>query len=204
MPAVRRVQCAEEANDRLGGNGDLIARVPFSVVGMGRDADTIGVVALAVGEQAVDFVKTIRMHPRAVIVGLFSTVEQIARTELLRYAENGSPIGVRAAFHLEEVLRQRLGKLHIGIRGRAEVANIGVIGTFLEIHPLHKLRDDGVHVRVALAVRVRGQVQRHIVEEDSDIRAVVEIEAAKKVLVGLAATRVLRDDEAGHCLQNLA
>src|SRR5208282_1505444 len=69
---------------------------------------------------------------------------------------------------------------------------------------LDKLRDDGVHIGVALAVRVRGQVQRHTVEENGDIRAMVEIEAAKKILVGLAAARVLRDDETGKRLQNLS
>ena len=78
------------------------------------------------------------------------------------------------------------------------------IRAFLEVHPLHKLRDDDVHVRVALAVRVRRQVQRRIVDEDGEIRAVVEIEAAKIILVGLAAAGVLRDDETGNRLQNLS
>jgi hypothetical protein len=43
-------------------------------------------------------------------------------------------------------------------------------------------------------VRVRGQVKRHLVDKNSKIRTVIEIEAAKKILVGLAATGVLRDD----------
>ena len=64
--------------------------MPFSVVSAGRDADTIGVVALAVGQQAVEFGKSIRMHPWAVVVIRFSAVQQTARTELLRCAENGS------------------------------------------------------------------------------------------------------------------
>ena len=50
-------------------------------------------------------------------------------------------------------------------------------------------------------MRVRWQVKRHIVEENGDIGAVVEIEAAKEILVGLAAAGVLRDDEAGNRLQ---
>ena len=53
-------------------------------------------------------------------------------------------------------------------------------------------------------MRVRWQVQRHIVEENGEIRAVVKIEAAKKILVGLAATGVLRDDETGNRLQNFS
>ncbi len=53
-------------------------------------------------------------------------------------------------------------------------------------------------------MRVRRQVKRHIVEENGEICAVVEIEAAKKILVGLAAAGVLRDDETGNRLQNFS
>ena len=51
---------------------------------------------------------------------------------------------------------------------------------------------------------VRRQVQRHIVQENGEIRAVVEIEAAKKILVGLAPAGVLSDDETGNRLQNFS
>ena len=53
-------------------------------------------------------------------------------------------------------------------------------------------------------MRVRRQVQRHIVDENGEIRAVIEIEAAKKILVGLAAAGVLRDDDAGNRLQDFS
>ena len=57
VAAVSRVQCAEVTNSvgrrwcgvDLGGNGDLIARVPFPVVTAGRDAGSFGVVAPALG-----------------------------------------------------------------------------------------------------------------------------------------------------------
>ena len=87
------------------------------------------------------------MRPWAVIVIRFSAEQQIARAELLRYAENSPPIAKHAAFHLEEVLGQRLEKFQMGRSSRAIVADISVIRAFLEIHPLHKLRDDDVHVR---------------------------------------------------------
>ena len=52
VAAVRRVQCAKVTNvgfagdwGLLGGKGDLIARVPFSVVDVSSDAGAIGVVA---------------------------------------------------------------------------------------------------------------------------------------------------------------
>ena len=53
-------------------------------------------------------------------------------------------------------------------------------------------------------MRVRRQIQRHAVEENGEIRAVIEIEAAKEILVGLAAAGVLRDDHARNRLQNFS
>src|SRR6266702_4164455 len=119
------------------------------------------------------------MRPWAVIVIRLSAIKQTARTELLRYAENQPSIAIRAAFHPEEVLGQSLEKFQMGRSSRAIVADIGVIRALLEIHPLHKLRNDGVHVRVPLAVRIRRQVQRHNVDESCEIRAVDELKAAK-------------------------
>ena len=63
----------------------------------GRDAETVGVSAPAVGYQAVEFGITIRVLPWAVIVIRFSTHQQIARPKLLRGAENAPPIAQRAA-----------------------------------------------------------------------------------------------------------
>jgi hypothetical protein len=45
---------------------------------------------------------------------------------------------------------------------------------------------------------MRWKVQRHIVEENGEICAVVEIESAKKILVGLAAAGVLSNDDTGN------
>ena len=89
----------------------------------------------------------------------------------------------------------------MGISSRAIVANIRGIRTLPVIHAVHKLRHDGVHVRISLAVRMRRQVQRHVVEENGEICAVIEIEPAKKILVSFAPAGVLSDDDAGNRLQ---
>ena len=49
--------------------------------------------------------------------------------------------------------------------GRTEITHVGVVRAFLVIYALHKFRDDRIHVRVTLAVRVRRQVERHVIEE---------------------------------------
>src|SRR5271168_4045182 len=103
IAAVGRVECAEEADERDSVIGDLIAGVPLSVVSAGCDAETVGGVSLAVGQQAVEFVVVVRMRPWAVIVRSFAAVQQRAGAELLRYAEDRSAKTVHAAFDLKEV-----------------------------------------------------------------------------------------------------
>jgi hypothetical protein len=53
-------------------------------------------------------------------------------------------------------------------------------------------------------VRVRRQVKRHTVEENREVRAVVEIEATQKILVSFAAAGMLSDDDTGNRLQNFS
>ena len=55
-----------------------------------------------------------------------------------------------------------------------------------------------------VTVTVRGQIQRHPVEERGEVRAVIEIDAAQKVLVGFPAARVLCDNDAGHGFKDFA
>src|SRR5262249_59992494 len=104
----------------------------------------------------------------------------------------------------EKVGGKRLKKSKRGCPRRAVVAYIRGVRTFLVIHALYKFGDDGVHVRVAFAVRVRGEVQGHIVEENGEVGTVVEIEAAKKILVGFAAAGVLSDDDTGNRFQDFS
>ena len=51
---------------------------------------------------------------------------------------------------------------------------------------------------------VAGQVHRHARDGRAEVGAVIEVEATQEVLVGLAVTGMLRDDQAGHDLQQLA
>jgi hypothetical protein len=53
-------------------------------------------------------------------------------------------------------------------------------------------------------MRMRAHIDRHVIDRDREIRAVIEIVAAQKILVGFALAAVLRHDEAGRGLQDLA
>src|SRR5688572_30179499 len=50
---------------------------------------------------------------------------------------------------------------------------------------------------------MRGHVHRHAVDAGREIGAVIQVEAAQKVLVRLAAAAVLSDDQPGHYFEQL-
>ena len=55
-----------------------------------------------------------------------------------------------------------------------------------------------------MAVGVRRHVDRHAGDRRREVGAVIEVEAAQVVLVGLALAAVLADDDARHGLEHFA
>ncbi len=92
---------------------------------------------------------------------------------------------------------------HVGGAGQGEVASVGAVGPLAVVLPLDDLGDQAVEVQIALAMAVGAEVHLHVVDVGGEVRAVIEVEAPKEVLVGLAAAGVLGGDHAGHRLQQL-
>ncbi len=84
---------------------------------------------------------------------------------------------------------------------RSEVADVRRVGALGRVDARDRLGDDEVQVREALAVRVAHGVDGHVVDEERHVGAVVEVEAAREVLLRLAAAGVLHGEEAGHDLE---
>ena len=105
---------------------------------------------------------------------------------------------------LRDALRQTIHIVHAHRTGSREVALFGKVGAFLVGNAVYEFGDDEVQIGVALAMRVRSHVDRHAGHRGGEIRPMVEVEAAQEVLVGFAVTAVLRDDQAGHSLQQFS
>lgn len=69
-----------------------------------------------------------------------------------------------------------------------EIAHIGKIGALAVFDPLDQLRRYGVEIEITLTVGMGAQIERHAVEGGRKIRAVIQIEPAQEVLIGLART----------------
>ena len=77
------------------------------------------------------------------------------------------------------------------IAGGGEIALVGKVGPFADVERADRLRHQPVQVGIALAVRMGAHVDRHVVDGDREIGAVIEIVAAQKILVGFALAGVL-------------
>jgi hypothetical protein len=67
-----------------------------------------------------------------------------------------------------------------------------------------KVEEGTIEVSIALPMGMRAHVDRHVVDIDRHIGAVVEIVTTQEVLVGFALAAVLRDDQSGRRLKDFA
>ena len=109
-----------------------------------------------------------------------------------------------ADLDLREAPLQAVDGVEIDGAGGGEIALAREVGAFAVGEAAHDLGDHEVGVGIALAVAVRAHVDGHAVDGDGEVGAVVEVEAAQEVLVGLAFPAVLGDDEAGCGLEQLS
>jgi hypothetical protein len=114
------------------------------------------------------------------------------------------PLGVEAASgDLDGVLLDVVTSQEIDHGGGGEVAVLGEVWPLQDIDGADGLGDEKVQVRVALAMRMTAHVHGQAVDEERDIGAMVRVEPADQVLLGLAAALVLADDQSRHQAQDV-
>ncbi len=129
--------------------------------------------------------------------------EQVAAPESHR-AGTDDPVEIELTeTRLQKRPLQPIDVLDAGGSGRREVADVGVIRPLAELEYLDQLGNQQVDVEVALAVAMARQIEGYALERRREVGAVIEVEAAQKELVGLAAAGVLGGDQPGNALQNL-
>lgn len=94
--------------------------------------------------------------------------------------------------------------MELGPAGTAEVAQLGVIDAEAIVEVVNQFRYQDAHVGIALAMGMGGHVDRHALDPSLEIGAVIEVESPDEVLVRLAVTRVLGDDQTRDGLEQLA
>ena len=85
-----------------------------------------------------------------------------------------------------------------------EIAFVGEIRPLAHVDGADRFRHQPVQVRIALAMGMGAHVDRHVVDPDRHVGAVVEIIAAQKILVGFALAAVLGHDQAGNRFEDFS
>jgi len=101
-------------------------------------------------------------------------------------------------------VRQGLHVIDLHRPGGVEVAQSREIGPLAVLQGADQLGDHEIEIGIALAMRMGTHVDRLVVERDIDIGAMVEIEAAQEILVGLALAAMLGDYQPRHDLERFA
>ena len=88
--------------------------------------------------------------------------------------------------------------------GAGKIALIRVVGTLLVIDTFDQFRDQKIQVHITLTVGMAAGIDRHPGNKSSEVGAMIKVEAAQKILVSLAFTTMLGDDQTRHKFQHLA
>ncbi len=91
-----------------------------------------------------------------------------------------------------------------GAAGGDEIAIISGIDAFAIFQVADQLGHQKIEVHITLTVRVTDHIDRHTHHRSGEVAAVVKIETAQEILVGLAVAGVLGDDHAGNGFQHFS
>ena len=204
--AVSRVQRAIEADQPLGDGAlrDLVGRMEGIVHVHAGEREPVVHIALAVVQHQVALVVIVRDRPRSIVVHIFRRGQEVAGAHGTRHRAEPAVIAERTGGHQCEVVGQRVHVVDLHRPGRVEIAEIREIRALAVMQGADQLGDHEIEIGITLAVPVGAHVDRHVVERDVDIGAVIEVKAAQKILVGLALPAVLRDDQSRHDLEHFA
>ena len=130
------------------------------------------------------------------------TVDRISIFQMNGIAYEAALISERADTACN-LARKFVGYANMVGPDNAKIADIGVKWAFSVVDPACELRNEKIDVGVALAVCVGGFIDGHVVNEAREVCSVIQIEAAKKILVGFAFAGMDGYDETRHGLQQL-
>ena len=183
--------------------GNLIAAGPAVVVGAEGQADPAVRRFAQPAQQPARGALVHRQLPGAVVDAVVDAGDQGAGGSAQAAGNQAAAFAVLADAALDQI-RRVVHPAQLGAAGGGEVAVAQAVAALAVVVAGQQLGNQEVEVQVALAVTVRGQVERHALDRDGEVGAVIQVEAPREVLVGLALAAVLRGDEAGNQLEQVA
>ena len=204
--AVARVQSAVTIDQPLLDRAQwLVGRhVALAVVVHGGGAVAVIVAAMAEAQGAGNLAEIVRMGERTVHMPVGNSAQQPTPVVQVLRPANEAVVDTERAAGQRDLIGDLVGEVHVGRGNGAEIAHRCVIRTLGVIQPVRNLGHQEVQIGVTLAVRIGGPVDRHVIDEVGDVRAMVHIEAARQVLVGLALAGMHGHHQARNALEQLS
>ena len=186
-----------------GAFGDLFGGPPIGAVDRSAQAQRAVANLLRIFGKAGIVAEPLGIIPFAIVALDFGGEQEIAIAEL-EGATGNKPIEIIAAGLERDKGLQGIDGCRLGGAGKREIPDIGAIGSLAIVDPRDGFGDHRIEIEIALAMGMGSHVQRHIIERQREISAVIKVEAAQEILIGLAAAGVLGRDEPRHCLEQFA
>ena len=183
---------------------DLIGRVPRPAITHQRRRQAVARIAPRVANQPVELSQIVGLFPRAVAALEFERSEERAPADSRRRRDQHAAKGVVAAADPDDRTGERVRVVDVRGACGGKVAVLGEVRALRELDAARELRDEEVEIGIAVAVAVRRHVHRHPRDRRREVGAVIEVEAAQVVLVGLALAAVLADDDARYGFEDFA
>src|SRR5262249_37590342 len=111
-------------------------------------------------------------------------------------------IVVLADPHFGEPLREGLDEVKRRRAGGGKIPDIRIVRPLPEGDIINELWNDPIQIHIALAVGMGGEIDGYAIDKTGEIRAMIEIEAAQKILIGFPGATVLRHNHARHDFQD--
>ena len=168
------------------------------------DVKAVGDFAAAVSQHPGIFVEIARRVERPVHPAQFYRRQHVAIGPDRARTTRIPPKATKCIAPERDLGRDCVGCVQMHRRDIAEIAHSRIICAFSVFQPAKRFGHQEVQIRIAFTMGVGRAVDRHVVNEIGDIGAVVEVEAARQKLVGLALAAVDGDDQTRHRFQQFA
>ena len=197
----RQIAVAANFTALDGALGHMLGGGPVGTVEHAGQREAVVGGAGSQAEQAVVFLQVLFLCPWAVVAAGLEGPDQVEIAEAARAGGQQAPEIVLAEAEVDKAVIQPAQVVDAGAAGGAEVTIRGGIDALAVVDAADQLRHQEVEIHVALAVCMADHIGRHAHHRRREIAAMVEIEAAQEVLVGLAVAGVLGNDHAGDGFQ---
>jgi hypothetical protein len=204
--AIARVERIEppDLTPLDGAAGNLVGRAPLSPVGHQCHVRAVAVIADCVTQQGVDPPVIVGPGPRAIVMHELERVSEVASGHARRSGEQRSAVPASPHTEFGDAGIETPGDLNARRACCGEITFLREVGPFSVPQVAYELGDQEVQVCITLTVPVRAHVDGNAVDADGEIGSMIEVETAQEILIRLALSAMLRNDDAGHIFENFS